>query len=43
MWNEILEYLGRHTAQKLTWWSILTEAALTLAPAAAKIANEAAD
>jgi hypothetical protein len=31
MWNEILEYLGRHTAQKLTWRRILTEAALTLA------------
>jgi hypothetical protein len=31
MWNEILEYLSRHSAQKLTWRTILTEGALAMA------------
>jgi hypothetical protein len=31
MWNQILEYLDRHTAQKLNWRGILTEGGLALA------------
>jgi hypothetical protein len=31
MWNEILEYLSRHSAQKLIWRTVLTEGALAVA------------
>lgn len=31
MWNEILEYLSRHAAQKLTWRTVLTDGGLAVA------------